>query len=454
MTDHSPGTRNNSPAGAPARVADEDLAPQVRLRWEHARMILRAIRAQGAVSRTELAEEHGLSGQSVGRIVRELIEDGLVEETGAELGRGPGAPRIGLRARQGGAVALGFGLERDQLTGVLLDFGGEVRWETSAAIPRGEPASVTLDRVESAMDDLLHTPEWASRRSLLCGVGVAAPGPVDLASGRIVGAPNFPNWENVSVVDYLEPRLSLPVLLDNAATAAAIGTKWQTHRSRPFLYCYWGLGIGGGLISDDDAYRGATGNAIELGHIAVTGRGHPCDCGGVGCLEVEASASAILRDASRYGDFDTVAAVVQAAATSRPLKQLLRDAASKMSAGLLSAVNLLDVDELVIGGEHFQEVQDIFLPVIRDRLKTRAFRRQIAPTSVALSGSGEAANAVGAAALVFHSLLPRLKIRNSRAGEATHLAAVRVARRARQTSAVRVQSGGALAGGKSPPIHG
>jgi len=395
------------------RFGSAQRSPQARLRREHERVILRAIASgstgptgsRAQVSRTQLAADHDLSAQSVGRIVRDLLAAGLIEEVGTDQPGGPGAPRIGLRIRPDGAWALGFGLERDRLTGVLLDVGATVRWQMSRAIRSGQPAVEVLQGIGREVRAVLSQPEFAGHRGQLCGLGVAAPGPLDCAAGTIVGPPNFPDWRQVDVAGELGRALDLPVVMDNNATAAAIGTKWQLRRGLdPFLYCYWGVGIGGGLVFDDEAYRGTTGNAMEIGHVVVTPGGRRCGCGGIGCLEAEASVAAILGDAARYGEYGSVAAVVAAAGNSPPLADLLAAAAAKLATALLTVVNLVDVDEVIIGGEHFRAVAQIFLPVIRGALAARAFRRPIAATKVTVSDL-EAADAVGAAALVFHTLL-------------------------------------------------
>jgi predicted NBD/HSP70 family sugar kinase len=412
----------------PRRPDQGGASPQGRLRQEHARVILRAITASEVVSRTQLAAEHGLSAQSVGRIVAELLGDGLIEETSTEQTDGPGAPRIGLRVHADGAYALGFGLERDRLTGVMLDLKGNVRWQVSRAIQPGQHATQVLQCIEQDARSAFESPGFAGDRSRLCGLGIATPGPLDLCTGTIVEAPNFPSWQHVDVAEELGRALDLPVVIDNAATAAAIGTKWQLRRGpMPFLYCYWGVGIGGGLVIDDAAYSGTTGNAMEIGHVVVAPDGRACECGGVGCLEAEASVAAILKDAARYGNFPAIDAVVTAAARSRPLAAILTEAAEKMAIGLLSVVNLIDVDEVIIGGEHFRAVEQVFLPVIRERLETRAFRRHIAPVEVTVSVF-EAANAVGAASLVFHTLLPSGAQYKPLAGRPTSQAVVRASR--------------------------
>ena len=390
------------------RQASAELSPQARLRREHERAILRSLISGATMSRTQLAADHGLSAQSVGRIVRDLLDAGLVEEVGTDRAAGPGAPRIGLRMRPDGAYALGFALERDRLTGVLLDLRAHARWRMSMATPPGQPAAEVLRRIAREVRSVLGQPEFAAARSRLFGVGIAAPGPIDCATGSIVGAPNFPHWQHVDVARELGHGLDLPVVMENDATAAAIGIRWQLHRGLdPFLYCDWGVGIGGGLVVDDEAYLGMTGNSMEIGHVVVNPGGRRCDCGGSGCLEAEASVAAIMADAASYGEFGSVDAVVAAAqsgAQPGPLASLLAHAADRLATALLTVVNLADVDEVIIGGEHFHAVEQIFLPIIRDTLRTSAFRRPIAATKVTVS-SLQTANAVGAAALVFHTLL-------------------------------------------------
>jgi predicted NBD/HSP70 family sugar kinase len=114
----------------------------------------------------------------------------------------------------------------------------------------------------------------------------------------------------------------------------------------------------------------------------------------------------ILRAASTYGDFRSLGDVMEAAGRSPRIAAIVKKAGEKMAAALVSVLNVVEVDEIVLGGEHLAEVQEVFVPIIRDRIKRRAFRRSIATTNVTVSNIGEVANAIGAAILVFHSLLP------------------------------------------------
>ena len=386
---------------------EQDQSPQASLRRLHERLVFRAISAHDVVSRTRLASLTGLSAQSVGRVVQVLIDAGLVEETQMERGTGPGASPVGLRVPADSAFAIGFGIERDFWSGVVLDLRGSVRWRVSRPLPADVPATAILDEMKRDVRKLLKSGEWSARRPRLCGVGITSPGPLDVQSGTIIGPPNFPNWERVDVLKELGAAFDLPVLVENASTAAAIAHAWRLpHGHPPFLYCYWGLGIGGGLILGDEVYRGTTGNAMEIGHVVIDANGRACECGNVGCLETEASVLSILRDASAHGVFRSLKEVMEAAPASPKVAGIIKRAAEKMAAALVSVLNVVEVDEIVLGGEHLAEVHDVFVPIIRERVEHRAFRRSISATEVTVSSIGEVANAIGAAILVFHSLLP------------------------------------------------
>jgi len=133
-------------------------------------------------------------------------------------------------------------------------------------------------------------------RSEVGGVGVTAPGRLDLEHGRTQFLPNLPgNWPNVPVRDSLAAAVSLPVHLLNDARAMTLG-EWAYGAGRGVdsMACFGiGTGIGGGLILGGRLYLGLGGNSAELGHTVIDFNGPPCGCGNRGCVETYASGSAI-----------------------------------------------------------------------------------------------------------------------------------------------------------------
>jgi predicted NBD/HSP70 family sugar kinase len=388
-------------------MSAEEPTPQAAQRRRHERTVFHEIRRSGPISRAQLADRTGLSAQAMGTIVKSLLEMGLIEERPMARREGPGAPATGIQLRSDGAFAFGFGLERDSLSGVLVDLCGARLWQYKRPVGPGETPTDTLESMVTAVSSVLRTPRVWRLRAGIRGLGLAAPGPINLAEGTIVNPPDFLGWEKVPVVSWLEAATGLPVLVDNAASAAALGVEWQMLPSHgSFLYCYWGLGIGGGLVIGREAYRGSTGNVAELGHVVVNERGRPCACGGQGCLEAESSAAALLRDARQFGQFSSIEAVAAAAEHMPSVKQLLEKAAHQLAAALVTAINLTDVPEVVIGGAHFAAVEQIFLPILRSVIDGQVLRRHVAPVVLKTTDVGEEANAIGAAALVLHERLP------------------------------------------------
>jgi glucokinase len=131
----------------------------------------------------------------------------------------------------------------------------------------------------------------------VCGIGIAAPGPINPTLGIIYGAPNIPGWEKLPLAQIIRDRFGVPTKLGNDANMAALG-EWrygagQGHHN--LLYLTISTGIGGGVICDDHLLLGAHGLAGELGHVTVLPDGPICGCGHRGHLEAVGSGTAIAR---------------------------------------------------------------------------------------------------------------------------------------------------------------
>jgi glucokinase len=135
----------------------------------------------------------------------------------------------------------------------------------------------------------------AEARALLDGlgvdapeaIGIAAPGPLDRARGRITDPPNLPGWRDVPVVDALSDAFGAPAFLENDANAAALA-EWQFGAGRGaqrVVYLTMSTGVGAGLVLDGRLYRGRGDHAGEIGHAPVEWEGRACACGLRGCLE-------------------------------------------------------------------------------------------------------------------------------------------------------------------------
>jgi glucokinase len=202
------------------------------------------------------------------------------------------------------------------------------------------------------------------------GIGVGSPGDVDEKTGTVTGARNLPGWEgSFPVADELSRALGAPVKVGNDVQVAVNAEK-KLGAGRPhssFIGVFWGTGVGGGVILDGKEWLGR-GAAGEIGHMVIKEGGARCTCGRRGCLEAYAGRGAMEIEARREHDKGTKTDLFKimkkkdhvrltsgiwerAVNEGDKLAEKLIDRAVKaLAAGIASAVNLLDVEAVVIGG--------------------------------------------------------------------------------------------------------
>lgn len=222
----------------------------------------------------------------------------------------------------------------------------------------------------------------------LLGVGVGAPGPLDRARGVVLLTPNL-GWRDMPLRDRIGATLNLDAALDNDANCAVLGEWWRgaAQGCRHAVGFTLGTGVGGGLIVDGRLYHGASDVAGEVGHITIDANGRRCNCGNEGCLEAYASGPAIARravEALAAGAASTLAEVppetvtaqhvYQAAAAGDPLaRDVVRDTARYLGAGVATLVNIFNPEVVVICGGVTLAGEGLFGP-LRQEVNRRAFR--------------------------------------------------------------------------------
>jgi glucokinase len=199
------------------------------------------------------------------------------------------------------------------------------------------------------------------------GTGVGIPGIIEMETSILRSAANLPDWNNCPVKAEIEARLGSPVVLENDANCAALGEKWIGAGRDAGGLCMitLGTGVGGALILRDEIWHGMIGMAGEIGHMNVVAHGPECGCGGRGCLEQFASATAIRRmaaEAVRSGNAPSLAQAVKQGELSAKLvfeqamlgdavaKQIFETVGAALGTVLASLVNALNLPIYVIGG--------------------------------------------------------------------------------------------------------
>ncbi|KQQ22045.1 hypothetical protein ASF48_02110 [Rathayibacter sp. Leaf299] len=391
--------------------------------------ILDMVRSSGTVSRIELAEMSGLTATSITRIVKSLIEDRLVIETGFSDSTG-GKRRSLLELNPRARYAVGVSLDDERLTYVVVDLGGSVVGQlVSAGIGKSAPADV-VPRVAEELEQLFRQLDIPPAD--VVGVGVAGAGlDLDTGAGRL--SLTADEWDSFAVREALETRIGLPVVRDNDAACAALGQFWvgRIPATEDFATLYMSNGFGLGLMVGGSVSRGASSNVGEIGHMVVDLDGPDCWCGAQGCLEMVAAPRAVvaraLEDAALAAELDLSGdddrlrhdfnAVARAAASGEArCRALIERSASAVAAAVLSTVNLLDLDRLFLAGPGFADAGAVYVRSVRDRVTRLARARAVHSVQVELSDPGLDAAAIGAATLALqHVLLPHTRIERLRA---------------------------------------
>lgn len=235
------------------------------------RIVIESIRLYGPVSRGEVAKKTSLTAQTVTNITKKLLHSNLIVE-GDRVQEGRGAPSILLKLNEDAAFSIGFDLDKDHMTGVLIDLDGNMRQRISQPLKflRSEEA---IELMEDFVHQLITLEGIPS--DMIWGVGVGLPGPMLISEGSVlknmVNPQYLPGWDNEPVVELLQKKLNLPIYLENNASAAAIGERWYGagKHINNFFYIYIGAGLGGGLFINGQLHSGATGNAGELGYAPI-----------------------------------------------------------------------------------------------------------------------------------------------------------------------------------------
>ena len=235
-------------------------------------------------------------------------------------------------------TVVGIDIGGTKLAAGVVDGAGRVVSAERVPTPRGSDAGaeVLWFAVRGLVDAVLDQAVMARAPTpVACGVGCG--GPMTLG-GSEVSPLNIPGWRDFPLRQRLMDHLDLPVIVDNDAKALALGEGWigAAQESTDFLAMVVSTGVGGGIVLDGRLLDGAAGNAGHIGHVVVEPGGRICACGARGCLEAEASGTAI---ASITGRPPAVAPV-----------EVRRRAGALVGRAVASVANLLDLRLAVVAG--------------------------------------------------------------------------------------------------------
>ncbi len=288
-------------------------------------------------------------------------------------------------------LCLGLDFGGTKIAVGLVDRCGSLLWQDRIRTPRATDGSALFRVVADLLEIGLSA---ADARGDLAVVGISCGGPM---SGERVSPLNVPAWRDFPLAERIR-RLSrieaegVPVAIDNDAKALALGEAWcgNARGERNFLAMVVSTGVGGGLVLDGRLLDGEEGNAGHVGHVIVEPGGRTCGCGAQGCLEAEASGTAIE-------------AITGAPAAKAP--QEVRERAGRLvGRAVASVANLLDLRRALVGGSVALGYGTPFFLAAQRELDARARLAFSAGARIDPVGLGADAPIIGAAAVGWRAL--------------------------------------------------
>ena len=282
----------------------------------------------------------------------------------------------------------------------LVDDSGKILQHLKQETPKGDSPDEILDALVNA------ALEWDCDRVVAASIMV--PGAVDCAKAVVVQAPNLPSLINFELKAELQRRLGWPVFLENDANAAAVGEMWlgAARGCTDVMSVTLGTGVGGGVILGGKLWRGSHGSAGEIGHTTVDPfSGLKCKCGNTGCLELFASATAIVRMARELGMNELTAEGVYDAGRNGDQQALsvFKRFGMYLGIGLANLINLIDPQIIVITGGA-SNGWELFANEMYRQVSERAFRATAQQVKIARAECGDNAGLLGAAKIALQDL--------------------------------------------------
>lgn len=375
------------------------------------RIVLDVIRREGSLSRKDIVERVALSPQTVANITADLESVGLIVSRRLRVEKSRGQPPIVFELNPNGGCSIGITIEPGHVRAALVNLVGQVVREQDIEIDTHDRRA-TLSVMVTAVKELARGTTASGR---LRGIGVALPGPFAVQSMSFVGPTALEGWTDLSALDELHRITALPVFYSVDSVAGALGESlFGTAKNLTnFFYLHFGIGLGGTLVVNRSAYKGASGNATEIGHVPVVPGGKPCYCGNRGCLErylsLHSLAETLGREELKESARELLVAML--ADEDAALLAWCQEAAEHLRTAVCMLENLLDPETIVLGGSAPKALLEKIMELASPLLTSVRAGAAASAQRLVLSQHDEDSSILGAAVLpIYEMLSPRFEM--------------------------------------------
>ena len=381
------------------------------LRRTNRSAILRELLFAGESTRQGLAARTGLSAATVGLVIGDLLDEGLVHEAGTQESNG-GRPRTLVRMAPDRGVSIGADVGERGVRVEAFDLTWQRRGDIFVEWSVVPEPTVVVDSIVQAVRTVLASA--ALDAAGLLGVGVSVPGIVERGDDSIVHAVGF-GWDDVPLGRLLRDAIDAPILVDNGAKSMGQAEMWfgAGRGASDAVIALLGIGVGAAVFTDGRLYRGSQSSAGEWGHTPIVVGGAACRCGSRGCLEAYVGELALTRHwsaldpaaASMLHEVDQLDALFAPSGASDAARQVVDRMAEHLGAGLATLINLFNPQRIVLAGSVGLRLTPADLDMIRGRAADYSLRQPFESVEIVGGQLGHDAVALGAATLVVDHLL-------------------------------------------------
>jgi predicted NBD/HSP70 family sugar kinase len=378
------------------------------IRRHNLSLLLGQVHRDGELTRAQLTQRLHLSRSTIGALVADLAELGLIDERVPSGGDRAGRPSHVVGPRVDGPYAVAVDIDITHVTTAAVGIGGRVlARHVVATDPAPSPPKAIARHVVAAVRALggqVPAGAWP------VGIGVSVPGTVTRRSGTVEFAPNL-NWRHERFGEILSAAVpvGLPVSVGNDADLAVLAEhlRGNARDSDNVIYLIGRIGVGAGIVVNGRPLGGYDGYAGEVGHNVVDVSGPQCHCGKRGCVETYIGDNALLELAGRRVNpsTDNVAAVFADAGNGDPIAaKAIRTVADSLGRAIAVLVNILNPERVVLGGS-LANVYEFAAAEIAHALQRHVMATSPNTVQLCASAFSSDASLLGAAELAFAGVL-------------------------------------------------
>jgi len=383
---------------------------QTFLRKFNHRKLLNILRTT-PMSRIDLAAVSKLDKKTITNIVSDMIDMGQVHASDI-LKMGNGRPKEILALSGGFCYCVGIDIGCTHTTAVLVDFTGKIMASEGIDLRTSVTPETVLDLCDHLTASLLQ--DSGLTMDDISGIGVTFPGVLDHRTGQAILVENLPSWNNVPVKQIFEDKYQKTVAVEDCARAMALAELWYGKSDcENFIVFDLGLGIGCGIVINNNIFMGSNGKSGEIGHMIVEVNGPMCTCGRRGCIESLASGWALSKQAQTLlnqgqtdilrnlipgseGSPDMKDIILAAAMGDESCRRLLTRAGEYIGIGIANALSLFNPSKVILGGRMIKDNKFLWNAIL-ETVRHQTIAAIYEDAKIVISGIGDDASAIGAA---------------------------------------------------------